>query len=88
MSMISFSSALFGNYLVVSHDQVVITSKGMFATVDGISIEVQSLNAINDGSIVAIPVPQAAICPKCGCDRYVLGRFCPDCGFPDEASKS
>lgn len=79
---IGLTTSVFANYLVVTSDQVTVTSDGMFVTVDGLSLPVESLNIANNGYIVAIPQPQAAVCPRCRKDTYTPGRTCSNCGFP------
>jgi hypothetical protein len=81
------TSFAFANYLVVTADQVTVTSEGMFVTVDGLSVPVESINSANDGFLVAVPTPNAGICPSCGRDGY-NGRYCKYCGFPDDGRKS
>jgi len=81
--MTAFCFTIFAeNYLVVTSDQIMVTSEGMFVTVDGLSLPVDSLNSANNGYIVAIPQPHAAICPRCRKDTYTPGRTCSNCGFP------
>lgn len=84
MVMMIASSITFANFLVVTPDQVSVTSDGLFVNINGISVAVESLNAANDGYLVAVPIPNpnANICPKCGQDTYTPGRTCSACGFP------
>lgn len=82
--MIGTSFSAFASFLVVTPEQVIVTGEGFFVNINGISIAVESLNAANDGYIVAIPIPSpnADTCPKCGSDDYTPGRTCSSCGFP------
>jgi rubredoxin len=85
---IIFSQSAFAQFLVVTPDQVSITADGIFISLNGITAEVESINSANNGYIVAIPTPQTGICPSCGSSKYVDGRFCPVCGFPDDSKKA
>ncbi len=82
--MLIIASTTFGNFLVVSTEQVSVTPNGLFVIINGIPIAVESVNIANDGYIVAIPVPSpyTAICPNCGHNTYTPGRTCSTCGFP------
>lgn len=83
--MMGTSSSIFANFLVVTPEQVVTNTEGLFVSIGEIAIPVESLNIANDGYIVAVPLPQADICPNCGHDGYIPGRFCRWCNFPDDA---
>ena len=80
--MIGASSSAFANFLVVTSDQVNVNTEGLFVSLNGITVPVESLNLANDGYFVAIPSPRADICPSCGNDAYTPGRTCSSCGFP------
>lgn len=87
LAMIFSTSIACANYLVVTSDQITVSSEGIFITIDGFPIEIESLNTANDGYIVAVPKPNAAICPNCEHDTYTPGRFCLRCGFPYNGKK-
>lgn len=77
-------TSAFANFLVVTPEQVSVSGKSLAVCINGVSIAVESLNAANDGYIVAIPVTkdEPQTCPKCGYDTYTPGRTCSTCGFP------
>lgn len=81
-------SSTYANFLVISPEQVAITSEGMFVALDETTFAVESLHWANDGCIVAIPKPMLDICPNCGKNTYTKGRYCSNCGFPDDAKKT
>ncbi len=70
------------NPIVATLDQFVVSSDGIYVNLDDAIIPVESITLANDGYVVALPKPQAAICPKCGQDAYSPGRTCSNCGFP------
>ncbi len=78
-------TTLIANSIVTTLDQVILTAEGIYVNFEGNVMPVDSLSMANDGYVVALPKPQAAICPNCGYDRYTPGRFCPRCNFPDDA---
>jgi ribosomal protein L32 len=78
------TGSAFANFLVVTSDQVSVTPQGLFVIVDGAAVPVESINMANNGYMVAIPMPMCDICPNCGSSNYRKGRFCSDCGFPDD----
>lgn len=88
LMMIGASVNAFANFLVVTPEQVSVTSEGLFVSIDGLPTAVESLTMVNDGYIVAIPSLQAAVCPKCRRDTYTPGRTCSTCGFPIWNKKS
>lgn len=69
--------------IVTTLDQVSITSEGLYVNIDGDATPIESLTLADDGYVVVIPSPMT-VCPRCGCERYVNGRFCPVCNFPDD----
>lgn len=85
MIVVLMTSTVFANFIVVTQDQVIVNNDSLFITVDGTPVKVESLNAANDGYLVAIPSPKTNICPNCGHEGYIPGRFCPWCNFPDDA---
>jgi hypothetical protein len=74
----------FANPIVTTLDQVIVTSTGFFINIEGNLQSVESLTIANNNYVIAIPSPMVAICPNCKSDKYVEGRFCPRCGFPDD----
>lgn len=84
VTLLGTSSTIFGNFLVVTPEQISASSEGLFVNINGIAIAVESLNTANDGFVVAIPLPRpyAGMCPNCGHDTYTPGRTCTTCGFP------
>ncbi len=79
------TSSAFANYIVVTSDQIQTTPYGLVVHANGSMIAVESIHTANDGYFVAIPIPNADICPNCRRDGYTPGRFCKYCNFPDEA---
>ena len=82
------TTGAFANFFVATPENVSVTQEGMFVFMEGAMVPVQSLNAANDGYIVAIPMPMCDICPNCGRNTYRKGGFCSVCGFPDDAKKA
>lgn len=74
----------YAHYLVVTPDQVVISEEGLFVEIDHVKLPVSSISSANSGFLVAIPLIEADICPRCGRDTYASGRFCRWCFFPDD----
>jgi hypothetical protein len=82
LTLVIASPKIFADFTVTTHDQVSVTAEGLFVNIDGVSVPVESINIANDGLLVAIPKPQAAICPRCHKDTYTPRRTCSNCGYP------
>lgn len=78
------SSSAFANFLVITSDQLTSGAHGLYVTINGNSFAVDSVNTANGGFLVAVPTPNAEICPSCGHDTYTEGGFCRQCNFPDD----
>jgi hypothetical protein len=88
LTMLIVTSFAYANFLVVTADQVAITSDGIMVNLNGSLFELESLNVSNNGYLVAIPKPMLDICPNCRRNTYTKGRTCSVCGFPDDAKKT
>lgn len=78
------SASAFANMLVITSDQLTAGPHGLYVTINGTSLSVDCVSVANDGFLVAVPTPNADICPSCGHDTYTQGGFCRRCGFPDD----
>ena len=85
LALFCFCPVVHAKYLVVTADQVNITSDGIFVAYNGSPMAVESINVSMNGYLVAIPKPMVDICPNCGNNTYKQGKFCSICGFPDDA---
>lgn len=83
MLMAMIYGNLFASLIVTTLDHVYVTSEGLYVNLDGNPQPVESLTLANNGYVIASALPMAA-CPRCGCERYVSGRLCPVCNFPDD----